>query len=223
MNVSRNQIISIIVAVVLLTAGLLAFIFMQDEAQDMAGVTDPGEQNGELEEDLFFDAEAMTNASFTATISGETPDGPIDALMEQDGEGNTRFTTQQNGTEVEFVVTPDSSYTCENGECIRFDSDTSIDSLFNPDNFTYDDEDFEAVREDVVFIGEEDCPAGTCNVWEVHDGEEESRIYVSTDTRQISQVTGEGADGSFSIVYDYRDVTITPPENYEEAPDFMAQ
>jgi hypothetical protein len=65
------------------------------------------------------------------------------------------------------------------------------------------------------------CPAGTCDVWSVVDeNDHESTIYIDVQNNRVSQVESRDETSDIKLVYEYRDVTITPPENAQEIPAF---
>lgn len=217
----NKQIIAIIAGVVLLIGGGIAFWQLQDDEPELAQETT---ENGITQEEaaqLAIVAENMAGASYVATISGTTPQGDIDSLLEFDGEGSYSFTASQAGQSVQFVVTPEATFSCEGDQCFELPRGQEDELFaFNIDDFTYD----EAALTDFVDIarkvGQEDCPAGTCDVWEIEQDGETSRLYIDIDTNRISQASGSGGDGEFTIVYEYRDVTITAPENVQPFPTF---
>ncbi len=212
-----KQLLLIIGAVVLLGGGGFAVWQLQNDTDETSEEQASEQQVDESE--LAFVAEAMTNTAYVATISGQSPEGPIDAVMEHDGNDRFRFSTQQDGISGEFIITPTATYTCQDGQCMEFaQGQQSLD--IDPRDFSYDEGDLEEFSTNAVRVGTEPCPTGTCNVWEITDEDEVSRIYVDTDSSRIAQVTGSGADGEFTITYEYRDVTIDIPENVQPMPTF---
>ncbi len=218
MNLSKQQVVGLVVALLLIVGGVLAFTRLQNG--DENGDQQAAEQTDNDYEELARATEAMSDASFIATITGDSTEGPINVTMEQDGQGSSRFVTEQNGTTLQFIITPDAAYSCENDDCMQFASEDVEGSFFEPDDFVYSEDDMDVLQANATFAGQEECPAGTCNVWEVTEGADTSRIYISTSDNTISQVSVTGPEGSFNITYDYQDVTITPPENAEVMPVF---
>lgn len=212
-----KQVLLIIGAVVLLAGGGFAVWQLQNDTDETTEEQVSGQQVDESE--FAFVAEAMTNVAYVATISGQSPEGPIEAIMEHDGNNRFRFSTQQDGISGEFIITPSATYTCQDGQCMEFAQDQQSLDL-NPADFSYDESDLEEFSSNAVRIGRESCPTGTCNVWEITDEDEIARIYVDVNSNRIAQVTGSGEDGEFTITYDYRDVTIDIPENVQPMPTF---
>lgn len=217
----NKQIIAIIVAVVLLAGGAIAFWQLQDDSPEL---TQEIGDNGITQEEaaqLALVAENMAGASYVATISGTTPEGPIESVLEFDGEGSYSFTAEQAGQTFRFIGTPEATFSCEGDQCFELPTGQEQQQIgFNIDDFTYDEGSLTDFVDIARYVGQEACPAGTCDVWEIIEDQETNRLYIDTDTNRISQATGFGDDGEFSIVYDYRAVTITPPENVQPFPTF---
>lgn len=216
-----KQIIAILAAIIIIAGGVFVFWQLQDEDPEL---TQEIGENGITQEDvaeLSLVAQNMAGASYIATITGETPEGPLQSTLEFDGQGSYSFSAEQAGQAVSFIITPDAAYSCEGEQCFEFPRGQEDDLFaFNIDDFTYEEDDLTEFADTATRIGEEPCPAGTCDVWEIVDQAETTRLYIDTDENRISQATGSGDDGEFTIVYDYRDVTITPPENVQPMPDF---
>lgn len=220
MKLTPKLITGILVSLLVIGAGALAFnYFNANDAEQSA--SDTSNQAETTDEGASFNPQGMEGVSFVATINGTTEDGEINATMEHDGQGSTRLEMTQAGRDFELTLTPDAVYSCESETCIRFDTDQASGAAFlDPSEYTYDDEEFDDFRDDANYLGQESCPAGTCDVWEIEDDETIARMYLDTSTSRISQVTSDGPDSEITVVYDYRDVTITPPENVQELPSF---
>ncbi len=217
----NKQLIGIIVAAIVLIGGAVAFWQFQNDEPELA---QEATENGITQEEaaqLRLVAENMAGASYSATITGETPEGSLESVLEFDGEGNYSFSAEQEGQSIQFIVTGDAAYTCEGEQCFEFPRGEGDEMFsFDIDEFTYEEEDLTEFAERASFVGEEECPAGTCDVWEIVDETETTRLYIDTSNNLVSQATGSGVEGEFTIVYDYRDVTITPPENVQPLPEF---
>lgn len=216
----NKQIIAIIVGIVLLTGAAIAVWQLQDEPELTQEVNNTGVTQEEAAQ-LRLVAENMAGASYVATISGSTPEGLISSTLEFDGEGSYSFSSEQAGQSVKFIVTPEATFSCEGEQCFEFPRGQEDDLFaFNIDDFTYDEGSLTEFVDIARYVGQEACPAGTCDVWEIIEDQETNRLYIDTDTNRISQATGSGDDGEFSIVYEYRSITITPPENVQPFPTF---
>lgn len=212
-----KQIISIIIA-----GGAFAFWQLQD---DEPGLAQEIRDNGIAQKDvakLSLVGQNMVGASYVATITGDTPEGPLQSTLEFDGEGSYSFGAEQAGQSVRFVVTPDTAYSCEGDQCFEFPLGQADELFaFDLDDFTYEEDDLTEFADIATRIGEEPCPAGNCDVWEIVDETETTRLYIDASANRISQATGSGDDGEFTIVYEYRDVTITPLENVQKIQDAL--
>lgn len=215
-----KQIIAIVAAIIIIVGGIFIFWQLQDEGPELAQeISENGITQQEVAE-LSLIAENMAGASYIATITGKTPEGPIQSTLEFDGQGSYSFSTEQAEQAVSFIITPDTAYSCEGEQCFELPRGQEDDlSAFNIDDFTYQEDDLTEFANMATRIGEESCSAGTCTVWEVVDQTEVTRLYLDTNENRISQATGSGDDGEFTIIYDYRDVTITPPKNVQPMPD----
>lgn len=222
MRTKNKQILTAVIVVGLLAGVFLAFFSAneQDETVNQQASEEELEQGSQTEEAALFNPLPMDEVGFRATLTGTSNEGPVDAIMEYDGEGSSRFESTQNGQVMEFIITPTAAYSCENSNCVMFDTTTDNMSFFNPEDYTYGDGDYATFRDEAVYLGREDCPAGTCHAWEVEDEDTTSLIYIETQTTRISQVVSSGPDGDITVTYEYEDITITPPENAQALPSF---
>lgn len=217
-----KQTIGIVIAVTVIAGVAFAFWQLQDDEPKLAQeISDNGITQEDIAE-LSLVGQNMAGASYVASITGDTPEGPLQSTLEFDGEGSYSFSSEQADQSIRFIVTPEAAYSCESDQCFEFPQGQEDDLFaFNVDGFTYEEDDLTEFADVATRIGKEQCPAGTCDVREIVDEAETTRLYIDTSANRISQATGSGYDGEFSIIYDYRDVTITPPEDAQAMPSTL--
>lgn len=212
MKFTKHYIISFTAVIGLLSgAALIILTSDSDRAQSKRAETT---QATDKKNGLPFDAQPTAETSFAATIKGKIEGQPIKATIEYDGDGRSRFISKHDEQSQQIIITPDASYSCSGDDCTHFPNSETASPLFNPADYVYTVDDINSLNTNAQYIGKESCPAGTCNVWKVqNENEELSNIYVDAADKLISQVTGSSPNGEFTIVYDYRKITITTPEN----------
>lgn len=215
----NNKIIGGVVALLLL-AGVGAGIYLMqndDEKQNNTETSQTGQEqesnNGEAPTLANF---ANSDKPFVATIKGETDGNSFNTVIEYDGQGNGYFTTEYEGETTEFYFTGDSYITCRDGQC--FKTPKTSESSVNVDDYSYSQEDFDKFKNDATYEGRQSCPAGTCDVWLVSTTDQTTRIFINPETNLISQVVGDIDGNSVTVTYEFKDVTITLPENITEIP-----
>jgi hypothetical protein len=130
-----------------------------------------------------------------------------------------RFTANANGNEVVSVYTPEAFYICQTSDtCFYYPISEAASLGFDPSNFVYSNDEVAGYENNALYQGEQACPAGTCHVWQVGDGSTTSTLLIDTVTKRISQVQSSSSTGDTSLVYEYKDVSITPPANAMPVP-----
>jgi hypothetical protein len=219
----NNKIISVVViGVVALVAGL-GIVISQDNDNTTENNNSSTEQTTvDQANGPSFSAVNSFDQSFVATITGTSAGESFSGTLEVDGNGNGRFTSVQaeSGLSSEFYFNPNEFITCNEGTC--FSTPNTGTSPFDINTYTFDDSEFETFKNNSSYEGEQDCPAGTCDVWLVNDAAEglETKIYINKSDQRISQVIGTQDGETTSIVYEFKDVTINFPENVQQSPQF---
>ena len=204
---TRPVLIGVIVAAVVVLGGGAAYMLTKDD-------------NGETEQTNTSQANQSTNANafspastegleFTATI---TTDGAGTATFEHDDKGSTRYVATTGGQQMEIIYTSDAYYSCQGHDCVKFPISQSSNSGFDPSQYTYDENKL-ASYASPAYKGQQSCESGTCDVWEVSAGGYTSTLYVDSSTKRITKVQGTVGGKTSTIVYEYKDVTITVPAN----------
>lgn len=220
-----NKKLLIGLVVVVVGAGGAAF-FAMNQNDDNTSTTQTSQSNEDATETTkendsqpTFNPQITGNKSFVATIEG-TSEGEqaIEGTIESDGQGNLRFVGTTVGESAEYYILADGRYIiCQEGACFSTSSETSG---FSVDDYNVTDDDVAEFRETASYIGREDCPAGSCDVWQVTDEGVETKIYISTKDSLVSQVTGTDEGDTFKVVYEYKEVTITPPSDVQDISNF---
>lgn len=201
---SRSLVIGAVV-LILLGGGAAAYVLTKedDKNKESASQTSPSPNNNA------FNPASTENLEFAATITAE---GAPQAIMERDDKGNTRYVTSQSGQQMEIIYTSDAYYSCQGDTCMKFSISQSGSSGFDPSAYTYDEAKL-AGYGSPAYKGKQSCPSGTCDVWEVSTGGVTSTLHVDSSTKRISQVEGTVGGRTSKIVYEYKDVTISVPQN----------
>lgn len=208
---TRPVIIGAIV-VILLGGGGAAYVLTKDDDKPPQN-TSQNDSNANA-----FDAVSTEGLEFTAKITTSGASGTTEATLEHDDQNNTRYVSDIGGMQTEVIYTADAYYSCQAGNCTKFALSQSSSSGVNPGDYTYDESKLAGYRDNSTHKGRQDCPAGTCDVYEVSVGGTTSTIYIDTDTKRISQVESTISGATSKIVYEYKDVTINVPTNAQTVP-----
>lgn len=184
--------------------------------------SDKEQTTGTASNELSFNAQPTAETAFVATVEGEVDDEPIEATIEYDGGGSTRFTSKHEGEKQEVIITPSAAYSCSGDECTRFEDAGAANPLFNPGDYIYTEEEVQSIEKSAIYVGEKECPDDICHVWELHNETttEISNIYVSKNNKLISQISGTSKNSEYTVIYKYQDVTITVPTDAASMPTF---
>ena len=203
---SRPVLIGVIIAAVVVMGGGAAYMLTKDDDSDSQ---QQSSQNSTDTGNNTFGPASTEGLEFTATIS---VDGTQSAMLEHDDQGNTRYIATSGGQQIEIIYTSDAYYSCQGDNCVKFPISQSSNSGFNPGDYTYDETKLSGYA-NPAYKGQQSCPSGTCDVWEVSAGGVTSTLYVDSNTKRIAQVESTVGGKTSKIVYEYKDVTITVPAN----------
>ncbi len=210
-----KKIIIIILAAAVLVGGGAVFFSLtggNESDTDQAANTAP-------EQPEAFEALPTSGLSFAATFSGTAEGKQFQALMEYDGKEVIRYTTTDGDQKLVTVYTKDTYYMCQNdNSCIKMPLGANSQTGFNSDTYQYTEQELADFKSNSTYEGKKDCPAGTCDTWKTQKDGFETRIYIDTDTKRISQVESTNGTDSSKIVYEFKDITIELPANAQELP-----
>ncbi len=209
----------IIIVVVLLLLGGGYWLMNRDKNDDASNNAQPAASTSGTNNSAF-DALATNGASYAATITATANGKTTSATMEYDkNTGAIKYSAGSGSSAATVIYTKDAYYICQTAsKCYKYPISGSNSSGFDPSSYEYSSDKLNSLRNTAVDKGTMSCPAGTCHVWQVSVGGYTSTIYIDTATKRISQVEGTTAAGSSKIVYEYKDVTVTPPANAKTLP-----
>ncbi len=208
--------IPIIIALIIVVAGAAVFLMARNNDDTPTQTTSQGESTNS------FNAVSTSGVSFVATITTTTTDGKtVTGVMESDSKnGAVKYTASTAGATTTMIYTKDAFYMCQTADnCIK---SSAANASFNPSAYEYSDDELAQFKSSSTKVGTESCPSGTCDVWNVSSEGYQSKIYLDQKTKRVSQVVGGTDQATSTIVYDYKDVTVTIPQNAQEAPSFGA-
>lgn len=214
---SRGLVLALILGALLVVGGASLYIWSSgDDDSDESTETSQNETNEEGSPTF---SPLATNAeSFEAKMVGTTADGQnYTATIEFDGQDNSHY-YGDFGTDQTFEVFSLNGRTifCSENACFENPSEATS-SPVTSDQYEYSDEDLTAYRDGANYVGEQSCPAGTCDVWEVTREGYTGKFFVDSNGR-ISKAEWTGAEGNFSLEYAYKTIVITEPENVQTFP-----
>src|SRR5690606_5473649 len=131
--------------------------------------------------------------------------------------GRSRMVGERDGTRFETIFTSDAFYSCEGDNCIKFPVTQSQSAPFQPGEYVYEEGDIDDLSDMANYKGRGDCPAGTCDIWEVTEDGTTSELLLDSNQR-ISQVRGTYDGSTVTITYEYKNVTIDIPANAQTIP-----
>ena len=214
---TRSGIIGAVAAVVIVGGGA-AYLATKEDNNGAQNTSQQSSGNSTAGEGTFAPV-STKGLAFEATIS--TAGGPSEiseAKLEYDGKDKTRYSAIVNGNTTQFIYTTDAYYSCADNECLKFPNTQSGTSGFNPSDYEYDEAKIADRKDKSTYKGKKDCPAGTCDVYEVNVDSAVSTFYIDTKTKRISQVEGTVSGVTSKIVYNYKNINIEVPANAKELP-----
>lgn len=167
-----------------------------------------------------FDPLTTGDTSFVATIDTTNEGQTTTGQMEYDKNNDALRFTSTSGEEVSVLVyTKDAYYFCQSEDtCYKAALSQSSNSSFDRGLYEYSAEEIAAFRNTASYQGKRACPSGSCDTWKVSADGYDTTLYIDAGSKRITQVEGTSSTGTSKIVYDYKDVTVTPPANAQELP-----
>lgn len=162
-------------------------------------------------------------------ITWATPEDDSVSVIETDGNGNTRMTTTQGGSESYATITiGKTSYVKdpEQASWLKYeapDTDLYTEALGDfEDEFDFDSE----VTKDTTKItkqGKEACGSLTCFKYTITDTnapDEETTVWFDDKDYLLRQMTSRTSDGETTMTVEYEVADITEPSPVVDAPSF---
>jgi YD repeat-containing protein len=165
-----------------------------------------------------FDALSVDDMPRIATVETEK-DGKTSTLtLSYDGHGNAKTETMQGGKAVTFYYTKNAYYMCSGSKCYKYKIVNGSTGDINPDDYQYGKQTIENFRNSAVYKGQQDCPTGICDAWEMSSAAGTTTLLVNPETKRVIKVVNVSAGATTTIVFNYKDVSIEIPENAQELP-----
>lgn len=174
-------------------------------------------------DNMAFDPLATGDSSFVAIIDTTTDGQTTSGRMEYDKDNDALRFTSTSGEETSVLVyTQDAYYFCQTEDtCYKAALSQSSNSSFDRRLYEYSAEEIAAFRNTAAYQGKQACPSGSCDTWKVSQDGYETTLYIDAGSKRITQVDGASASGTTKIVYEYKDVTVTPPANAQDLPSLQ--
>jgi hypothetical protein len=220
--VNKKILIGLLIGGVIIAGGAGGYFLSQNNDNTSGNTnTSTNESSQSKSGEPEFRPVATEGQSFVATLSGQSDGETINGTIEYDKNGNSKFRTTTSEGELEFYVIGEDTYSCTNGQCFKFSGSTDQNPLDLDDlNYNYSEDDVASFEDSARYLGQQPCPAGSCNVWRVTEGDYETDTYISTKDNRISQLLSRGENTEITIIYEYKDVVVTPPTNVQTLPGF---
>ncbi len=213
--------IGVIVAIVVIGAVLWVLTSRKDKNTSQNTQSAQSQQQTPSASTDNFNPQPLDNMDFTATLTTTTPNGgSVNASVEYDKDTNAwHYSGQSNGSTIEAIYAPDAYYLKMNESWMKLPL-TQASQSFNPSQYKYDQASLKDFQNKVQNKGTGECPAGTCQIWEITDYQSNDKItfFVDKKTNRISQIVTEAAGGKNTITYSYKDASVQIPENATVAP-----
>lgn len=142
-------------------------------------------------------AELAYVASSTTTVAGQT----VTSTIESDGKGTTKTSSTVAGMVSETYITGNDVVSCVDGTC----SKTTVDPSTAPDTLAADTTKY---RDSAKNAGSETIDGKTYQKWTITTEEAGEITYYIDDSNRVGRIVMSTA----TIVYDYKDVSITVPQ-----------
>ncbi|MFZ1458811.1 MAG: hypothetical protein WAT17_02940 [Candidatus Saccharimonadales bacterium] len=158
-----------------------------------------------------FELTPNTDQDYIARFSAQTATRTINGEMEHDASGATRLTMSNDSGKVMTTYTINGeTIVCSDGSCI---SVGPTPSALPESQYSFDPAAAEQFRQNSTYKGAQDCPAGTCETWQVDMGNGDSGVFFMDSKGQLSKMTSKTSSGTYELVFQYKDVDIARPDN----------
>ncbi len=158
-----------------------------------------------------FDLTPNSDQDYIARFSAQTATRTINGEMEQDASGATRLTmSNDEGKVITTYTINGETIVCADGSCL---SVGPTPAALPEGQYSFDPAAAERFRQNSTYKGAQDCPAGTCETWQVDMGNGDSGVFFMDSKGQLSKMTSKSSSGTYELVFQYKDVDIARPEN----------
>jgi|GEM_PF-3422203 hypothetical protein len=223
MHAKDHPFVGIIVVTLVVIIGFLTYSYTKNRESTAESTNPNPPAEIQRQEAALFNPLPINNLSFRATVIGTEGNNPVSAILEYDGQTNIQIEFLGGEVSSRYVITATDTYTCEDDSCVRGETNEVALPHFDPQQFIYSESDYDTFRDDKpVYLGQQECPAGSCHTWDVNNTavRDSYILFIDTDTTRVNQVAINQRETNLTVVYDYRPVTIIPPEDSQALPSF---
>jgi len=221
--VSKNLIIAIVAGVLVVGGGAAYFVMRDDSSTETTSASSSVVESQDTDATAFNPVNTTEN-DFVATFVTQSENGEIiEATARYDAENTTwEYKAIAEGQQVEAIFTPDAIYTNANGQWVKVPSTSGDNIGFNTEDFEINEEDRADFQSNLIYMGEANCPSGTCDHWQAENfqGNDTLSFYLEKQTNRVNQISSVTDGRTITITYSYEDVTIEIPTDFQELPEF---
>lgn len=206
----KKVIIGIIIAVVVVAAGIGGYTFIKKKNADSSNENQSNFQPSSTDGQPFIATTTVTPKKGAKTVT----------VMKTDGQGNSEYVLD-NSNNTKLVFTDDFYYTCSRNKCSKIASTADMGFVADPKSHHVSQAEINNAQENAQFESQQPCPdGGTCDVWKANafnDSGSVATIYMETASRRVVQINVEDAEGTKTVTkYKYEPVNIQIPSNARE-------
>lgn len=233
-TMNKNIIIALVVGVLVVGGGVLAFVSMRDDSSDSANSDNNASSTTNLvseDNPLGLDATSL-EPPYRATVDSEDSEGrTTNAVLEVDADGDISSVLTDDSQTIEVRSVAGATYTKDNeGNWTKFPATEASEAALDAGTIDtgFSDEDLEDIKQaDIVDKGTGPCQAGTCRIYDYTDQDGSTgTVKVAVRNNRISELEVTTAAGEVNtIIFEYDSkIDVVAPENYTEfeIPDFSS-
>lgn len=208
---SRNVVIAAVVGV-LIVGGAVWMLWINDNDNSTTGTNESSSNQTSQQTNRTFNPLPNTGRDVVTRVEATSGN----SVFEYDADTqSTRFTTEGDGGDsVIFLLTPGAYFTQAGGQWIKYP--TTNNPGFDAGAYQYDDDRLDEYRPN--YKGTESCGDAVCDVWENTVEGTTGTFYIDQSTRLIKKISTIQNNEIVVMNFDYTDVVITPPTDYQELP-----
>lgn len=202
--------ITIIAVVAVICIGVAAFVLTRSSDNSApADTATSTETSSEASKKAVFAPKSTDGVAYVAKLSGTAQGSAIAATIEHDGKGNSHYLgTAPEPAEMFLLGTE--YIMCDDAQCMSIS--TAASQPVGSKEASYSNEAIASWKNTAVHKGKQACPAGTCDAWQVTQDDHTGTLFIASDGR-VSRSTWKSSELDMNIDLEYKDVTITRPEN----------
>ena len=212
---SKNLILGVVAALILGAGGYFLLAGDDDTPSNSDQSANQTEDSQAAAENGSFTP--TTGLAFTADIKTTDSNGDVtNGVLKYNGTESWSWSSDASGETAEIRVVDGTFYTydADSKTWISFGSTNPV-GTFDTSVYDYDGDELQNFKSQATSLGQQPCPAGTCEAWRAmnYEGNESFTMWFA-DNGQISQVSGVSNDGTeVMISYTYGNVEVNKPPN----------